>query len=443
MADKKTSAEVRAKHSEFLFPSVGTFYEEAVCLDSGKGARLTDLDGRQYLDFFGGILTVSLGQAHPKVNAALHAQIDRLGHVSTLYPTVGIVELAEKLVKLAPGKLGKAGKAFFTASGTEADETAVALAQLATGNQELIALRHGYSGRSMLAQSLTAHSKYRAVTTQIAAIKHAHAPYCYRCPFGLEYPSCEVKCARDIEELIQTTTTGHVAGFLAEPIQGVGGFVVAPDGYFKIAVDIVRKYGGLFICDEVQTGFGRTGDKMWGIEHHEGVEPDIMTMAKGIANGLPIGACLATVPVADSWKAGNISTFGGNPISTAAANATIDVIVEEKLTANAAAMGKVLRDGLEALKKKYPKTIGDVRGRGLMQALELVKDETVKDRTPDAASTSRLFEETKKRALLIGRGGLYGNVVRISPPLNVTRAEIEEGLKAIDESFAAFAETKK
>jgi alanine-glyoxylate transaminase/(R)-3-amino-2-methylpropionate-pyruvate transaminase len=443
MGNKKTSAEVRAKHSEFLFPSVGTFYEEPVCLDSGKGARLTDLDGRQYLDFFGGILTVSLGQAHPKVNAALHAQIDRLGHVSTLYPTVGIVELAEKLVKLAPGKLGKAGKAFFTASGTEADETAVALAQLATGNQELIALRHGYSGRSMLAQSLTAHSKYRAVPTQIAAIKHAHAPYCYRCPFGLEHPSCEVKCAKDIEELIQTTTTGHIAGFLAEPIQGVGGFVVAPDGYFKVAVDIVRKYGGLFICDEVQTGFGRTGDKMWGIEHHDGVEPDIMTMAKGIANGLPIGACLATVPVADSWKAGNISTFGGNPISTAAANATIDVIVEEKLTANAAAMGKVLRDGLEALKKKYPKTIGDVRGRGLMQALELVKDETVKDRTPDAASTSRLFEETKKRALLIGRGGLYGNVVRISPPLNVTRAEIEEGLKAIDDSFAAFAETKK
>ena len=443
MSDRKTSADVRAKHKEFLFPSVGTYYEEPVCLDSGKGARLTDLDGRTYLDFFGGILTVSVGQAHPKVNAALHAQIDRLGHVSTLYPTVGIVELAEKLVKLAPGRIGKAGKAFFTASGTEADETAVALAQLATGNQELIALRHGYSGRSMLAQSLTAHSKYRAVPTQIAAIKHAHAPYCYRCPFGLEYPSCDVKCARDIEELIQTTTTGHIAGFLAEPIQGVGGFVVAPDGYFKVAVDIVRKYGGLFICDEVQTGFGRTGGKFWGIEHHDGVEPDIMTMAKGIANGLPIGACLATVPVADSWKAGNISTFGGNPISTAAANATIDVILEDRLLENATQMGKLLRDGLEAIKKKYPKVVGDVRGKGLMQALELVKDETVKDRTPDAASTSRLFEETKKRGLLIGRGGLWGNVVRIAPPLNVTRAEIEEGLKAIDESFAAFAETAK
>lgn len=443
MSDRKTSAQIRAKHREFLFPSVGTYYEESVCLDSGAGARLTDLEGRRYLDFFGGILTISLGQAHPKVNAALHAQIDRLGHVSTLYPTVGIVELAERLVKLAPGKLGRAGKAFFTASGTEADETAVALAQIATGNQELIALRHGYSGRSMLAQALTAHSKYRAVPTQIAAIKHAHSPYCYRCPFGLEHPSCDVKCAQDIEELIQTTTTGSIAGFLAEPIQGVGGFIVAPDGYFKIAVDIVKKYGGLFICDEVQTGFGRTGGKMWGIEHHDGVEPDIMTMAKGIANGLPIGACLATVPVADAWKAGNISTFGGNPLSTAAANATVDVIVEDKLAENAEAMGKLLRDGLEALKKKYPKTVGDVRGMGLMQALELVKDETVGDRTPDATSTARLFEETKKRALLIGRGGLYGNVVRISPPLNVTRAEIEEAVSAIDESFAAFVETKR
>lgn len=438
MSDK-TSADVRKRHKEVLFPSVGTYYEEPVCLDSGKGLRLKDLDGREYLDFFGGILTVSLGQAHPKVNAALHAQIDRLGHVSTLYPTVGIVELAEKLLGLAPGKIGKAGKAFFTASGTEADETAVALAQIATGRQELIALRHGYSGRSMLAQSLTAHSKYRAVPTQIAGIKHAHSPYCYRCPYNATTEHCGLKCAQDIEELIQTTTSGQIAGFLAEPIQGVGGFIVAPDGYFKVATDIVRKYGGLFICDEVQTGFGRTGGKMWGIEHHEGVEPDIMTMAKGIANGLPIGATLATVPVADSWTAGNIATFGGNPLSTAAANATIDVIVDEKLADNAAVMGRFLREGLEALKVRFPRVIGDVRGKGLMQALELVKDETQKDRTPDGVSTSRLFEETKKRGLLIGRGGLWGNVIRIAPALNVTKSEIEEALRILEESLSAFA----
>ena len=441
MAEKKTwtSAELRAKHKEVLFPSVGTYYEESICLDEGHGARLKDLDGREYLDFFGGILTVSLGQTHPKVNAALHAQVDRLGHVSTLYPTVGIVELAERLLKLAPGKIGKAGKAFFTTSGTEADETAVALAQIATGRTELIALRHGYSGRSLLAQSLTANKNYRAVQSQVAGIKHAHSPYCYRCPFNATHEHCGMKCATDIEELIQTTTTGQIAGFLAEPIQGVGGFVVAPDGYFEVATEIVRKYGGLFLCDEVQTGFGRTGTKMWGIEHHPGVEPDIMTMAKGIANGLPIGATLATVEVADTWTAGNIATFGGNPLSTAAANATIDVITEEKLPDNATAMGKLLRDGLDALKKRFPRIIGDVRGRGLMQGIELVVDETQKDRTPNAKDTLRLFEETKKRGLLIGKGGLWGNVIRVAPALNVTKSEIEEGLRILEESFAAFA----
>lgn len=436
MSDKKqpSSADVRAKHKQYLFPSVANYYEESVVLADGKGSYVTDLDGRKYLDFFGGILTVSVGHANDKVNAAVKAQMDRIGHVSTLYPTIPIVELAERLVKLAPGKLGKA---FFCASGTEADETAVALAQMYTGRQEIIALRHGYSGRSLLAQSLVGHAKYRAVPTQIAAIKHAHSPYCYRCPFGLKYPSCEVKCAQDIEELIQTTTMGQIAGFLAEPIQGVGGFVVAPDGYFKIATDIVKKYGGVFICDEVQTGFGRTGGKMWGIEHHDGVEPDIMTMAKGIANGWPISATLATTAIADSWKAGNIATFGGNPISCAAANATIDTIVEDKLVENAAVMGKIFREGLDALKKKYPKTIGEVRGKGLMQALELVKDETAGDRTPAPEMASRLFEETKKRALLIGRGGLYGNVIRIAPALNVGKADMEIALKTLDDSFAA------
>ncbi len=438
MADKKiTSAEVRAKHKEFLFPSVANYYgDESVVLESGKGSRVKDLDGNQYLDFFGGILTLSLGHADEKVNSAVKAQMDRLGHVSTLYPTLPIVELAEKLVNLTPGKLKKA---FFSASGTEADETAVALAMTHTGSTELIALRHGYSGRSLLAQSLVGHGKYRVVPTQVAGIKHAAPPYCYRCPFGLTYPSCEVKCAQDIEDLIQTTTTGHIAGFLAEPIMGVGGFITAPDGYFKVAVDIVRKYGGIFIADEVQTGFGRTGGKMWGIEHHAGVEPDVMTMAKGIANGFPIAATIATVPVADSWKGGNISTFGGNPISATAANATIDAIVDQNLVSNAEAMGKVLRDGLVALQKKYPRAIGDVRGRGLMQAIELVKDETAKDRTPAPETATRLFAETKKRNLLIGRGGLQNNVIRIAPPLNVVKSDVEEALRILDQSFAALS----
>jgi 4-aminobutyrate aminotransferase-like enzyme len=436
---KLTNADVTAKHKQYLFPSTATYYEQPVALESGKGCRVRDYDGKEYLDFFGGILTVSVGHANDKVNAAVRAQMERLGHVSTVYPTLPIVELAERLVKMAPAGPGgaKLDKAFFCASGTEADETAVALAQAHTGRQELIALRHGYSGRSLLAQSLVGHSKYRVIPTQVAAIKHAHAPYCYRCPMGLTYPSCEVKCATDVEEIIQTTTMGAIAGALVEPIMGVGGFITPPEGWMKKFVEIVRKYGGIFIADEVQTGFGRTGGKMWGIEH-DGVAPDAITMAKGIANGYPISAIVTTTAIADAWKGGNISTFGGNPISSTAANATIDQIVGDKLVDNAAAMGKILREGLEGLKAKYT-VIGDVRGRGLMQGVELVRDEKKGDRTPALDTTLRIFEETKKRGLIIGRGGLAGNVLRIAPALLISKGEIHEALKILDDSFAALS----
>ncbi|MEZ4336509.1 MAG: aspartate aminotransferase family protein [Sandaracinaceae bacterium] len=427
-----TSDEIRRKHAEYLFPAVANFYKEPTVLTDGKGTRLTDLDGNSYLDFFGGILTVSIGHSNEDVNAAVIAQVQRLQHVSTLYPTLPIVELAEKLAKATPGKLQKC---FFTASGTEADETAVMMAQVSTGNHELVALRHGYSGRSLLAQSLTAHHTYRAIPTQVAAIKHAPAPYCYRCPFKLEYPSCGVQCAKDLDELIQTTTQGRIAGMLAEPIQGVGGFVTPPKEYFQIASEIVHKYGGVLIADEVQTGFGRTG-KMWGIEQYD-VEPEIMTMAKGIANGFPLAACITTAEIADTLKKGSISTFGGNPISCTAANTVLDVIERDGLVENAAQMGAILREGLEALQKKHPRTIGDVRGMGLMQALELVKDEEGGDRTPNPAATSALFEETKKRGLLIGKGGLWGNTIRIAPALNIGEDEIREGLGLLGESFAA------
>ena len=428
-----TSAELKEKHDEYLFPSVINYYSEAIALESGKGCYVTDVDGKEYLDFFGGILTVSIGHADDRVNKAISAQMNRLGHVSTLYPTIPIVELAERLAKITPGKLKKS---FFTASGTEAVETAVMLAQVFTGNMEIIALRHGYSGRSFLAQSLTAHSAWRSVPTQIAAIKHAMSPYCYRCPLGLEYPSCEIKCAQDIEELILTTTTGEIAGFLAEPIQGVGGFITPPKEYFEVAVNIIRKYGGIFICDEVQTGFGRTGSKMFGIEHY-GVEPEVMTMAKGIANGMPLGATIATDEVAESLKKLTISTFGGNPISSAAAIATIDILMEEDFRSNAEAMGDLLREGLEEIALKYPKIIGEVRGMGLMQAMELVEDEPNGDRTPNAVATMKLFEETKKRGLLIGKGGLYGNVFRIAPPMSVNESQIKDALEILDKSFAA------
>ncbi len=426
------SETVRKKHQDHLFPAVKNYYEKPIVVSKAKGARVEDMEGISYLDFFGGILTISVGHANEDVNREVIAQINNLTHVSSLYPTLPVVELAEKLVNLAPGKLDKC---FFTASGTEADETAVMMAQLYTENNELIALRHGYSGRSLLAQALTAHASWRALPTQVSAIKHALSPYCYRCPLKLTYPECGVACAEDVEELIQTTTTGRVAGILAEPIQGVGGFITPPPEYFKIVAEIVRKYGGLFISDEVQTGFGRTG-KMWGIEQY-GVEPDMITGAKGIANGMPLAAVVTTSDIADALTKNTISTFGGNPVSCAAAKATINVIQRDKLEKNAGKMGKLLRDRLEQIQEKYPKVIGEVRGMGLMQAIELVVDETKKDRTPNPGAADQLMEETKLRGLLIGRGGLYANTMRISPPLNITKNEVEEAIGILDDSFAA------
>jgi len=429
---KDLAAEVREKHKKYLLPAVANLYKEPIVLDRGEGLHVRDVDGKRYLDFFGGILTLSIGHCDSRVTGPLKAQIDRLGHVSSLYPTVPVVELAERLARITPGRLQKS---IFQASGTEADDTAVVLAQVFTGALEIVALRHGYSGRGMLNLALTGQSTWRPVPSQVAAIKHAPSPYCYRCPLGLTYPSCKVKCAQDIEELILTTTTGKIAGFLAEPIQGAGGFITPPREYFEIAVEIVRRHGGVFICDEVQTGIGRTG-KMFGIENW-GVEPEILTMAKGIANGMPLGVTIATPEIADAFQKLTISTFGGNPMSCAAANATLDVIEKEDLPSRASQVGARLREGLEALKRRFPSKIGDVRGMGLMQAIEIVRDEKGGDRTPEPATLGRLLEETKKRGLLIGKGGLYGNVVRISPPLTVGASEVDEALSIFGESFAA------
>ena len=420
------------KHNKYLFPAVKNYYSEPLVITEGKGSKVWDVNGKSYLDFFGGILTISVGHSNEFVNHAVKKQLDQLTHISTLYPTLSIVALAEKLANLTPDGLEKS---FFTTSGTEADETAVMIAQLFTGNSEIIALRYGYSGRSLLAQSLTAHSTWRALSTQVPSVKHALSPYCYRCPLKQTYPECGVACAHDVEELIQTTTTGQIAGILIEPIQGVGGFITPPKEYFQIVAEIVRKHGGVFISDEVQTGFGRTG-KMWGIEQYS-VTPDIMTMAKGIANGFPIGAVVTTTGIAESLKKNSISTFGGNPISCTAALATIDVILDNNLTENSEKMGNILRKGLESLKEKYPKTIGDVRGMGLMQALELVVDETRNDRTPNTQAAEQLMEETRERGLLLGKGGLHGNVLRISPSLNIRRNEVVAAIQILNDSFAS------
>ena len=422
------------KQRKYLWPSHITYYDQPLPLARGEGMYLYDVEGTRYLDFFGGILTVSVGHCHPKVTQALTHQAQTLVHTSTLYPHQNHVLLAEKLAEIAPGRLQKS---YILNSGTEANETAVMLAKAATGAQEVVALRHGYSGRSALAMTLTGQATWRIGGTQILGIKHAMSPYCYRCPLKLTYPECGIACAEDIEDLIRTTTSGRVAAFLAEPIQGVGGFITPPPGYFEIAVDIVRRHGGLFICDEVQTGFGRTGKHWFGIQHWD-VEPDIMTMAKGIANGSPMGATIATPEVADKLEGLTISTFGGNPVSCAAALATIQVMEEEASPAHVEEVGAHLRQGLEALGEKYP-LIGDVRGLGLIQGVELVRDRETKE--PAAQQVAHLFESTRGRGLLIGKGGLYGNALRISPPLVATVDDVDQALEILDYAFAEVQET--
>jgi len=423
------SEEVLKKQKEFLWPAVFNYYKEPLVADRGSMQYVWDVEGRKYLDFFGGILTISVGHANPKVTGPLKAQADRLQHTSTVYPNEQIVALAEKLAQITPGKLQKS---FFTNSGTEADETAILLARMATGSYDVVALRHAYSGSSALAKSVTAQAAWRKAGVISVGVSHAVNAYCYRCPLGLTYPSCEVRCANDVENLIQTGTSGSIAAFIAEPIQGVGGFITPPKEYFKIVFSIVKKYGGLFIADEVQTGFGRTGKKWFGIEQWE-VTPDIITTAKGMGNGVPVGATITTAELADSFKGLTLSTFGGNPVTCAAARATIQVIEEEHLLENADAMGRHLRGRLEELQQKHA-LIGDVRGMGLMQGVELVKDRTTKEPAPEA--TGRVMDRCKENGLLIGKGGLYGNVLRISPMLNIGKADVDEAVRILDKSFS-------
>ena len=426
--DTKQSETV-SKHKEFLFPAVATYYQEPLALVRGEGFHVWDDQGNKYLDCFGGVLTVSVGHANPKVNEAIINQLKTISHTSTLYANKPQSDLAEKLAQITPGRLKKS---FFTNSGTEADDTAIHAAKLATGRHEIVVLRHSYSGRSATSLSAMGHSTWRPLPAQVPGIVHAPAPYCYRCPFKLTYPECGLACANDIEELIMTTTTGEIAAFMAEPILGVGGFIVPPPGYFERAVEITRKHGGLFIADEVQTAWGRTGDKWFGIEHWD-VEPDILTSAKGLGNGTPIGITVATPEVADKYPGLTFSTFGGNPVSMAAALAVIHVIEEEDLKKNSAEVGGYLRQRLEELKEKYP-VIGDVRGMGLMQGIELVKDRETKEPAPQAVGN--VFEETKRRRVLIGKGGLYGNVIRTGLMLNSTKDHVDEMVEALDAGFA-------
>jgi len=429
-----TKDEIIRKHKQYLFPSISNYFADPLVTDHASMQYLWDVEGKKYLDFFGGIVTISVGHTNPRVTSKIKSQIDKITHASTLFPNEAIVALAEKIAQITPGEISQS---FFTNSGTEANETAVQLARIHTGNYEVVALRHGYSGRSQLAQSLTGHGTWRkSLPSGAHGIVHALNPYCYRCPFGMKPTECGVECAKDVEAVIQTTTSGQIAAFIAEPIQGVGGFITPPKEYFKIVFNIVKQYGGLFISDEVQTAWGRTGKKWFGIEQWE-VYPDIITSAKGMANGMPVGLTATKPDIAASFKGLQISTFGGNPVVSVAAKATIDLIEEDRLMDNAEVVGSYFRQGLEALKEKHD-LIGDVRGMGLMQALEFVRDRKTKEVAPQ--ETTQFMEECRKRGLLVGKGGLYANVIRMSPPLNIAKSDVDEAIRIMDEALSAVRE---
>jgi 4-aminobutyrate aminotransferase-like enzyme len=423
--------EIVSAHRDRLFPWVKPYYDEPVVLAEGEGVWVKDVQGTEYLDFFAGILTTSIGHCHPAVTARVYDQMRRLGHTSTLYVTEPQVEVADRLVELAPAGLTRVA---FTNSGSEAIDTAITAACLYTGRSEVVALRHAYSGRSMLAANLTAHASWRPLASSVAGIKHARAPYTYRSPLGpgaTEEENTDF-FIQDLIEVIETTTTGRPAALIVEAILGVGGFIVPPRGYMARAAEVIRNYGGVFICDEVQTGFGRTGGHWFGCQH-EGVDPDIMVMAKGIANGFPVGATLARDEVARAWTSLSISTYGGNPVSMAAAAATLDVMVKQDVPHRSALRGRQVRAGLEALRDQY-EWIGEVRGRGLMQAMEIVGDR--EHREPDPARARGLLEAARAEGLLLGTGGLNGHVVRMGPSMLISEAETAEALARLARACA-------
>ena len=425
-----SSAALMERYRQHIFPAVAPYYpDQPIIVDHARDQELWDADGKRYLDFFGGVLTVSVGHCNEEVTERTIEQLQRLQHTSTLFVNEIMVQVAEKVAALTPGALQKS---FFTNSGSEADETAILAARMYTGNNDVIALRHAYSGRTLQAMSLTAHGNWRLGNVIDPYIRHVRSPYTYRAPLDLSPEQVVELCIADLEELIATCTQGRLAAFIAEPIQGVGGYIVPPPDYFGRVAPIIRAAGGVFISDEVQTGWGRTGDHWWGIEHW-GVEPDIMTFAKGMANGSPIGCTIATAEIADALPGLTFSTFGGNPVTMATALATIEYMERNQVQANAASQGAVLREKLEDLEAEFD-FIGEVRGMGLMQGMEIVKPGP--NREPDAALAMRLMESARDHGILIGKGGLHGNVIRIAPLLNVDSATMEEGCDLLARAVA-------
>jgi 4-aminobutyrate aminotransferase/(S)-3-amino-2-methylpropionate transaminase len=406
---------------------------EPVVVERAKGCTLYAADGKEYLDCFAGIAVVNAGHGHPKVLQAAKEQMDKLVHCcSYVYYSPRTAELAEQLAKVTPGGLQKT---FFSNSGAEAIEGAMRIAKQHTGHHEFVSLTHSFHGRSAATLSVTGNSgRKKGNLPYLSGVSFAPAPYCYRCPLRQTYPGCGVACAQAIDDTIRFHSAGEPAAFIAESVMGEGGIIVPPDEYFKIANEVIKKWGGLLLIDEVQCGFGRTG-YLFAIEHY-GVVPDIMCMAKGIADGFPLGAFIVLDEIAKAFKPGDhLSTFGGNPVSCAAALANLQVFTAEKVLDNVKARSRQLLDRFNALKERCA-LVGDVRGRGLMLGLELVSDAK---KTPAAEKAKAVRVACREKGVLIGVGGVSGNVLRVQPPLVISQAECDRAASVLEEAVLAAA----
>ncbi len=419
--------ELLERHRQVLPSWMALYYAEPIAIVDGEGRRVTDAEGKEYLDFFGGILTTMTGYKVPEVVAAIREQAGKMLHTSTLYLIESQIELAEKLADLSgiPD-----AKVFFTNSGTEANDTALMLATQYRKSNQVLAMRNSYHGKSHSAVAVTGNASWSATTFLPFQVTYVHSGYKYRSPFG-HLPDHEFirACKNDLEDLLNIATAGDVACLIAEPIQGVGGFTTPPDGFFGALKEVLDEHGILYITDEVQTGWGRTGEHFWGYQSHDLV-PDMITFAKGLGNGLAMAGVICRAEVMDSLPANSISTFGGNPLATTGALANLNYLLEHDLQTNALKVGQRLKDGLHHLAEEVP-NIGDVRGKGLMIGVEFVEPGTKK---PDVATTGAVMEAGKTNGLLIGKGGLHGNVLRIAPPLSVTEEEAGEALDKLSDA---------
>ncbi|WP_435121532.1 aspartate aminotransferase family protein [Amycolatopsis thermoflava] len=431
-----SESELLARHRAVLPNWLALYYDEPLEIVRAQGRRVTDSSGTTYLDFFAGILTNAIGYDVAEISDAIRAQVDSgVLHTSTLYLIRKQVELAEQVAQLSgiPD-----AKVFFTNSGTEANETALMLATQYRRSNQVLAMRNSYHGRAFATIGITGNRGWSASSLSPVKVSYVQGGYRYRDAFrNLSDADYVRACTDDLRDVLETTTSGDVAALIAEPIQGVGGFNVPPDGLFAAFKEVLDEYGILLISDEVQTGWGRTGEHFWGIQAH-GVTPDAMTFAKGLGNGLAIGGVVARGDLMDAITANSISTFGGNPVSTAGAKATLDYLLSHDLQGNAAKQGARLLTGLRDIAERYD-VVGDVRGKGLMIGVELVEP----GGAPSPESARLVLEETRARGLLVGKGGLHGNVIRLAPPMTLTDDETGEALEILRESIAAVQEARK